>query len=1766
MSEARVHEVVEALRSSLLENDRLRRQNQRLVDAATEAVAVVGMSCRFPGGVESPEDLWRLVADGADAIGGFPEDRGWSSWLPPGSAAVAGPVPQGGFVHDAVAFDPAVFGISPREALAMDPQQRLLLEATWEVLERAGLDPYGLRGSATGVFVGASPSGYDSGMFGDDPGGADSFRMTGTATSVLSGRLSYVFGFEGPSVVIDTACSSSLVALHLAAQALRRGECSLALAGGVTVMASPAAFVEFGKQGGVAGDGRCKSFADAADGTGWSEGVGMLLVERLADARRHGHRVLALVKGSAVNSDGASNGLTAPNGPSQRRVIRAALADAGLTAGEVDAVEAHGTGTPLGDPIEAQALLATYGQDRDRPLYLGSVKSNLGHAQAAAGVAGIIKMAMAIRHGMLPRTLHADPPSSHVDWSSGRVSLLTEPIGWPVADRPRRAAVSSFGMSGTNAHVILEEAPPVPEPPAGVPALTGAGIPWPLSGRTPQALRAQARRLRDHLAANPADARDVGFSLATRRAALEHRAVVLGEGLSELAGDEPAATVLRGTAAAARQPVFVFPGQGAQWAGMAQRLSSASPVFAAAMAECEKALSPYVDWSLQEMVDEPDFERVDVVQPVSWAVMVSLARLWQAFGVEPAAVIGHSQGEIAAACVAGVLTLDDAARVVAVRSRALTALAGHGGMLSVAAPEDEVRAWLPVDLSMAAVNGPYAVVVSGPATSLAALESDCARRAVRTRRVPVDYASHSEHVESLRAELAAGLAGLPAMPGEVPVYSTVEADPSFDGEYWYRNLRSTVRFHDATRAAIADGHTVFLEVSAHPVLSAGVQDTLDAAGVAGHASGTLRRDEDDAVRFVTALSTAWVHGVAVNWAPLFAGARPVELPTYAFQRSRFWPDAPAAPGPVAAGDPFWAAVGSGSAEAVARTLRLPPTDEPALHQLLPSLLNFARETRVRTDVEPWRHRVEWHPLDLPAADTAPDGTWWVVRPADGDDVLGDAAEMPATMVPVRWGSALPDTPPSGVLSLLASVSETVALLTALGERGVGAPLWCVTRGAVQAGPHDAAPDPDAAALWGLGLVAALEHPDRWGGLLDLAGSPDWHRIAAVLSAGDGEDQIALRPAGTFARRLVPAPDRADEPGTWRPTGTVVLSGAMVSRWAPMVRWLTDGGAEHVVVMAADDHAVELPADLRAPAAPVTVVAGETPPALAARLAGEGHRITTVIHDSAAPSAAAALSGADPAGLAEAVRAEVAPVAEWDRVFADAPVSLVVLTSTATTWGSGGFAARAAAGAAAEALVRRRRERGRPAAVIAWLPWAGDTAADEALRRRGLRPPTAEPALAALEWALHNDDVAVTIADVDWERFAATFTVARPSALLSALPAVRAAGDAAAGPGAGDTELRQRILAAAPAERRALLTDTVCTHVAAVLGHPSADAVSAEAPFLAQGLDSVTAVELRNALREALGLALSPTLMFDHPTPEALARHVGELLTGAADGEGGAMAPPGGGGILGELFQSTMNAGLPAEYSQQLLALAAFRPAFDEPEKRTGAPGIMRLAAGGDAPALICCCTVAMGSGFHEYARLAAGFRGIRDVYALTHPGFAPGELMPASLDVLIRSHVRTVLDVVGDGPIVVSGHSAGAMFANSLAAGLARAGRPPVAQVLLDSYPVGSEVLARWLPEMFKGMSEPDGQYTPMDDHRITAWAGYVPLLDTWQAADVPVPTLLARADTPLGEWPDEHGWRSLWPYAHEEVDVPGDHFTMLGDGAPEVARKVQEWLSERGC
>ncbi|MCZ7417120.1 SDR family NAD(P)-dependent oxidoreductase [Streptomyces sp. WMMC897] len=1398
-----------------------------------EPIAIVGMSCRLPGGVTSPEELWELLAEGRDAITPCPDDRGWDIedfYDPDPEQPGRTYGRQGGFMAGADAFDAAFFGISPREALAMDPQQRVLLEASWEAVERAGIDPHSLRGSRTGVFVGLVSFDYAARSLGPGLEDLEGFLGIGNSASVASGRVAYTLGLEGQALTIDTACSSSLVALHLAARALRSGECGMALAGGVTVLPSPSIFLEFSRQRGLSEDGRCRAFSSGANGFGPAEGVGVLVLERLSDARRNGHRVLAVLRGSAVNQDGASNGLTAPNGPSQQRVIRQALAEAGLSPADVDAVEAHGTGTSLGDPIEAQALLSTYGQGReaDRPLWLGSVKSNLGHTQAAAGVTGIIKMVLAMREGTLPRTLHVDEPSPHVDWSGGDVTLLTEATPWPDTGRPRRAAVSSFGISGTNAHVILEAADPFAgehedaEQPdeaeelqgaegAGAAGAVGAGPlwraqapPWVLSARDGDALRAQAARLAAHLTetAPDADPFDVGHALLTQRAALEHRAVLTGPDLPgllasarALADGAPGPGTVTGRTGQVGGVTFVFPGQGSQWLGMGRELLADCPVFAARMAECENALAPFVPWSLTGLLtgdgSDPDAkwgdwtERVEIIQPALWAVMVSLAAVWEAMGVTPSAVVGHSQGELAAAVVAGALSLHDGARIVTARSALAAPLAEHGRLMSVALGVDELAPrlarWEGV-LTVAAVNGPASTVVAGPHAELDALSAELEADGVWSRNVAHTYASHSPQMDALREALLDVARPVTPAPSRVAFVSTVTGGlhdgEQLDAAYWYRNLREPVAFRKAVETAVALGHTTLVEVSPHPVLVGAVQETVEAAAAPGAAEtvgaaavgGTLRRDDGGTARLTSAAAELWVRGVPVDWRALFTGRHPapVDLPTYPFQRRRYWLTGQTA----ASGDPTGLGLTDPRHPLLGAALR--PADGTGDTVLLTG--------RLATHAHPWtaEHRV-----------------------------LGTA---------VLPGSAL--------VELAVRAGDEVGC-DRLRELVLHSPLVLPERGGtrlqVVVGPRDAT---------GARAVGIHSRPE---------GRPE-DRPAEGSAGGseDGSEGVCwtCHAEGILLPDADHVPDDDRRLDVWPPLGAQPVD---VSGFYENLEQAGYGyGPAFQGLQAAWRRGDELFAEVALPDA--------------LRSDAQRYGLHPVLLDTALQAAAVASTDATDAG------------GGLRQPFVWSAFSLHASGATA-------LRVRLAPSGADGIQVTLADPAGQPVAEIGTLVQ---------------RPVDAEQ----LAETVRRGTDAVTAPAPGEPAGPATADGARPggAAPSDARPGTRRrTAAAAAQPGDGTaaaTALARRLAGLAAPERARLLTDLVRHQAAAVLGHGSPDEVEADRPFKDVGFDSMMSVQLRNRLAAETGLALPATLAFTYPDPARLAAHLNDLL----DPEGGTGGP------------------------------------------------------------------------------------------------------------------------------------------------------------------------------------------------------------------------------------------------------------------------------------
>ncbi|MEU7022620.1 type I polyketide synthase [Streptomyces sp. NPDC046203] len=2102
-----------------------------------DPVVIVGMACRYPGDVTSPEELWRLVADGRDAIGPFPTDRGWDTealYDPDPTRPGRTYVREGGFLNGADRFDPGFFGISPREALAMDPQHRLLLEVAWEAFEHAGLVPGVLRGSATGVYVGLMYSDY-AGRLATTPERVEGYLGLGNAGSVASGRIAYTLGLEGPALTVDTACSSSLVALHLAAQALRRGECAYALAGGATVMSGPSSFVEFSRQGALAPDGRCKAFGAGADGTGWAEGAGMLLLSRRSEALRAGLPVLAVVRGSAVNQDGASNGLTAPHGPAQQRVIRQALADAGLTPGDIDAVEAHGTGTRLGDVIEAEAFFATYGrQARRLPLRLGSVKSNIGHTQAAAGVAGVIKMVQAMRHGTLPRTLHADEPTPRVDWSSAPLRLLTEAVEWPASDRPRRAGVSSFGISGTNAHVVLEEAPRDEDGKAREKRASRGGpdtaVICPVSARSAPALREQARRLYDRVAADAgATPADLGYALATTRTAFEHRAVVVARDRAGLLGSLRAVAeggtapgTHTGTSRRHGPIAVLFTGQGSQRLGMGSELYASRdlhPAFAEAWDSCCVLLDPPLPVPLRDVVfAEPGTEEAALLdstryaQPALFALETALFRQFEAWGVRPDLVAGHSVGEVTAAHVAGVLSLADACALIAARGRLMDALPEGGAMVVVAAGADEVADRLVAAgygpgagplVEIAAVNGPAAVTLSGDEAAVREVAAFFRERGRAVTPLRVSHAFHSARMEPMLADFADVLRDLTFAAPRLPLVTAVKGGRAATEEelrrpeFWVDHVRHPVRFADSIARLAEQGATHYVELGPEGALTGPVRDCLAASGVSPVplVLPTLRRSRPEPEALLDTLAALHAHGTPVDWRAVFAGrgGRRVPLPTYAFQRRRYWLDPDPAPAP-ASGPESSAGAGAGAGgtgrpphpflrsairtadddglllsgvlsvcdqpwladhevageillpgaafvdmalyagasvgadaldelvltaplvlpvdEAVAVQVKVTGPDDAGRRTVLfhsrpdasaadgpwvrhaTGTLSPAREAAVAEETTDggswppegavalfaggegagagpyerlaegglrygpafrglravWRHGAELyaevalpeealrdplsgaegprfvlHPALLdaalhalaldqvtgsapeatePEADGLPlpfafsgvrvhargvrhvrvrvspgtdgqagveltDGTgapMVTIRslalrplPRDGSTAAGAAApaalhryawnprpapsESPGAMP--RWGvldavgsgpvgvlappgSGVPVygdpsecegstafvvavCPPSGAsdgdepgdqaAELLRTTEWALTLVQEWLKRTESADsrLVLVTSGAVPTGRADevAASMSSHASVWGLVRSALRENPGRFA-LIDVDGAPaSWRALPALAAAPVPES--ALREGTVYVPELAPLPiaPEARTRRTLDPDGTVLVTGGTGSLGALVARHLVAvHGVRHLLLVgrrgADAPGARELAAELRAGGAQVTVracdVADRT--ALAALLDAvpAAHPLTGVVH-----TAGVLDDGVVPALTGERLRRVLRPKADAALALHELTRDLrelrlfVLFSSIAGTFGSAGQANYAAANCALDALAHHRRRLGLPGTSIVWGPWRQDDGmmahlSDADLRRMarsGFAPLGPEEGLALFDAAVAGDEPVVV---------AARLTPSTP----------RPAAPSGSGGGGGREDggsPRRALAAVSPGERPGVLLATIRTLAARALGHgEEADEIEADTLLADLGLDSLAAVELRNALASATGLPLPSTLLFDFPTPRALAAELDQRYADTAD-EGDGNAPgadqpeaarrkpalpagpagPAGPAVgaaprvpdatsdsLGALFRTACAQGRSWDGMALLTMAARLRPVFDGSGAAGAAHPPVPLASGGAGARLLCCPALSALSGPQEYARLGAGLRGLRPVAALRHPGFEPGETLPATLDALVTAHAAAVRAASPDGPPVLLGRSAGGWVAHAVAERLEAEGFAPAAVVLVDTYPPGHDDRDRALSAMTTDMLRRAAEFASAEPDRLTAMAGYFELFDAWRPAPLACPTLYVRARDPLpGTVPAPE-----WSLPHTALTVPGDHFTLLEEHARTTALAVHRWLGERGA
>ncbi|WP_433662636.1 type I polyketide synthase [Nocardia sp. CA-128927] len=1829
-------DVVDALRASLKEAKAMRRRNELLEARLYEPIAIVGTGCRYPGGVGNAEDLWRVVSDGVNTVGEVPAGRGWdlaSIYDPDPDCLGATYVRHGSFLDGADLFDAGFFGISPREALMMDPQQRLILETVWEAVEHAGIDPMSLRGTRTGVYIGANGQG-DTGRPNQASAESEGYLMTGISTSAISGRVSYSLGLTGPALTLDSACSASLTALHQSCQSLRSGECDLALAGGVSVMASSLVFIGLARQRALSPDGRCKAFAAGADGMGVAEGVGVVVLERLSDAVRLGHEVLAVVRGSAVNQDGASNGLTAPNGPSQERVIRAALANARLLAADVDVVEAHGTGTKLGDPIEAQAILATYGQDRrvgGEPVWLGSVKSNIGHTQAAAGVAGVIKMVQAIRHGVLPATLHVDEPTSHVDWSSGGVGLLTESRSWPVTGHPRRAAVSSFGITGTNVHLILEQAPPgkgVDDADAGV--SVGADtepsvvVPWVVSGKSAEALQAQARRLSAHIdqhrGLRPAD---VGLSLVSTRSVFDHRAVILGRdradflrGLEAVAGGEPAPDVVEGVAS--REPgkvVFVFPGQGSQWVGMGRELLDSSPVFAEQMNACAVALEELVEWSLMDVVcgvgGAASLDRVDVVQPVLFAMMVSLAAVWRSYGVEPDAVVGHSQGEVAAACVAGVLSLQDAARVVVVRSRLVgEVLAGAGGMASVALPVDVVESRLSRwggRVVVAAVNGRSSVVVSGEPDALDEWVGVCEAEGVRAKRIPVNYAAHSVAVESLRDRLLIELSGITARAVEIPFYSGVTGGcvdtAGLDGDYWFRNLRDTVQFEESIRSLAEQGHGVFIEVSPHPVLAADIQDTI---GDTATAVGSLRRGDGGIRRFMTEMAQVFVRGIPVDWKRRFTGiaARRVELPTYAFQHQRFWSDNDVPPGvtPTSSDEALlWQMIDREDRATLIETLDLADNSQKdALGQVLPALSAWHRRTRDMTTIQQWRYRVTWQPYRALSAATSPTGTWLLAIPAGHADhpwataLTTALTENGAHVVPVVIGRDETDraaiahrirdllapqqAPPRAVVSLLAldershshypalsnGLVATLGLIQAHHDTSTSIPLWLTTIGAVSTAPPDLLTHPALAHIWGLGYTACLENPTAWGGLVDLPDSPTptivRHVVRAVADLHP-EDQLAIRSTGIYCRRLEHAPEPRTRVSSWMPPGTVLVTGGTIPVVTNIARWLASNGAEHII-LARDGSRPADRTDISAELVDLEVSAAVTTCDAANR-----HDIARLLVDVPleCPLVAvvhiadkfddAALDCLDPQQLDAVVGPGAATVWNLHDLTREVDLSAFILLSPAAgILGGPEQAAAAAVCAFLDAFAHHRRTQGLPATSITWGPWDdmsfSGNMSEQDLLRRGIGVLPHQPAIMALQQTLEQNDTAVLVSAVDWGQLVSALFCDAVSPLLSSLPEVAATGDsadAASQPADTVEEFRTRLAGLSERDQHDLLLQRIGAILAALLNHPSSDEVASEGRFQELGVDSLIAVSLRKKLTTVTGVRLASTFSFDHPTPTALAAHLRTELTDSTATITYASAADGDAGSIGAIFKSAINQHRFADALDFLSATARTRTKYGYASESTSLPRPFYLERGDGEPMIICLNTVTPTQGQFHYTRFAAVFRGIRDVVVLSSPGFTVDEDLPETVEVLSETMATAIVDCAAGKSFVLVGHSSGGWIGHAVTSCLEARGVHPAGLVLIDTRFIDTLEIDA-LGGFLSIADDYWGEYYLTDYAPMSAFGHYLDIFGNWSKPALATRVLSIEATENLSAGIDDVQIPMV-RYANEiRVKMAGNHFSVMVD------------------
>jgi acyl transferase domain-containing protein/acyl carrier protein len=1542
-----------------------------------EPIAVVGMACRFPGGANSPEAFWDMLRSGRDGISEVPADR-WdveaffdSNPDTPGKSRVR----KGGFLREVPIdrFDAQFFGIAPREAVSMDPQQRMLLEVSWEALEDAGLPPEQLVGTQTGVFVGITAGDYSTrALHLRDQTSIDPYAATGNMFSVAAGRVAFALGLQGPTMALDATCASSLVAIHLACQGLRTGEADVALAGGVNLMLEPFPTVFFAKLGALSPDGYCKTFDSAANGYARGEGCGVLVLKRLSDALAAGDRIRAVLRGSAVNHGGRTSGLTVPNGPAQQSVIRAALAAAGVEPGEVDYVEAHGTGTPLGDPIEAQSLVTVFGAKRQpgSPLVVGSSKTNIGHLEAAAGVAGVIKTILSLENEQLPPHLHFQELNPRISWGGLDVVIPTVARPWPRNGRPRIAGVSSFGISGTNSHIVLEQAP-VQEAPASTPS-SGDHL-LVISARTAEALRELAGRYRELLAGPSAPALvDVCYTAAVRRGHLEHRLALRGQshqematGLTDFLEGRSTARAWTGTAATVLGTgiVFVFSGHGSQWLGMGRGLLGEA-VFRRELETVDRALAVHLGWSVvQELHAEGELarlDRVEVVQPLLFAIQVALAALWREWGIQPSAVVGHSMGEVAAAYVAGILTLEEAAKVICLRSGLMARVRGLGAMLAVELPADELRPMLEQQgsgLGIAAFNSPRTTVVSGEVTAIEMLAERLKQQNVFCRLVKTDVAFHSPQMEPLRGELVQTLEGLRPRGGDVPFFSTVHG-ASCDGaglgaEYWGRNLRDPVLFTQAVERLAAEGYSRFMEVSAHPVLQLAVERCLaQRGGQAFQVLASLRRDAPERPALLGSLAALHCSGVPVRWAALFpAGGRLVSLPHYPWQRRRYWLE-PASP--------------QGRADVREKS----EAAEEAL--LAPEVLEWksvARQQAGRgSGARAWLVLADRTGLGeaLAALVRAAGEPCSVFHgtlageqgPREDQQYLASCIEQARTSAPEGavlqvvhcWSLDAPEAESVAPETVAAAVSSTCGGLLGVARLlagGAGQPsrLWTVTRGAQPAGPDCPGLALAQVPVWGMGRSIVLEHPEIWGGMIDLdftPGADDAERLLAEILQSDGEDQVAFRQGERYVPRLV-RQERAplDSALELDPAGAYLVTGGLGGLGLQLAEWLASRGARHLILAGRSGlpersewkalepgsqaaRAAEVVARLEQGGAEVSIwradVADAERMGTLWRAQPASRPIRGIIH-AAGLFDFRPMKELDAATLQSVLRPKVEGSLVLHQLSRDVPLDFFVsFSSIAAVCGSAGMVAYGSANHFLDGLAHHRRLRGQPALTVSWGRWEGDgmgKGSAESLRyleRIGMKGLAPERALEALAHLMRSGATHALLAAIDWSRYKPVLEAKRR------LPFLELIGVGFTGQ-AGASEFLRRIEEAAEDKKFGMVVELVRNTVATVLNLDVDSLPDDNQGFFQMGMDSLMSVELRDRLQASVGRALPTTLAFEHPTVGMASRYLAEQVLSlvAQDGAPPPSSKPAAGPSVEELDQYSEDE-LTALLDQQLASM------------------------------------------------------------------------------------------------------------------------------------------------------------------------------------------------------------------------------------------------------